>query len=196
MTKPTVGFALCGSFCTFGKVLPVMRALTENYTVIPIMSFNACTTDTRFGKAADFNAEIESICGRDIIRTLTQAEPIGPKKLLDALIIEPCTGNTLAKLACGIADTPVTLAAKAHLRNARPLIIAVSTNDALSGAAKNIGALENYKNVFFVPYAQDDSENKPASLVARFELTEKTLALALQGKQAQPLLVPPREAAP
>ena len=189
MNGKTIGFALCGSFCTFKKVIPVMRSLTESgYTVIPVMSFNAFSLDTRFGKAEDFRREITQICGRDIISTLNAAEPIGPKKLLDALIIEPCTGNTLAKLASGIADTPVTLAAKSHLRNGRPLIIAVSTNDALAGAAKNIGALHNYRNVYFVPYSQDDSENKPTSVVARFEKTEETLEAALKGKQIQPVI--------
>lgn len=188
MNKPNVGFALCGSFCTFARVLPVMRSLSRKYNVIPIMSFNAYTTDTRFGKAEEINREIRDICGKEIVHTIFDAEPIGPKKLLDALIIEPCTGNTLAKLACGIADTPVTLAAKSHLRNARPLIIAVSTNDALAGAAKNIGALQNYRNVYFVPYAQDDSAEKPTSAVARFEQTEETLLAALNGRQLQPVL--------
>lgn len=183
-----IGFALCGSFCTFQKVLPVMRELAEEHDLIPIMSFHAYATDTRFGKAEDINNEIREICGKEIINTISGAEPIGPKKLLDALIIEPCTGNTLAKLACGIADTPVTLAAKSHLRNGRPLIIAVSTNDALAGAAKNIGALQNYKNVYFVPYSQDDSENKPTSLVAHFEKTKAALEAAVNGKQLQPLL--------
>ncbi len=189
MNGKTIGFALCGSFCTFKKVIPVMRSLTENgYSVVPVMSFNAFSLDTRFGKAEDFRREITQICGRDIISTLNAAEPIGPQKLLDALIIEPCTGNTLAKLASGIADTPVTLAAKSHLRNGRPLIIAVSTNDALAGAAKNIGALHNYRNVYFVPYSQDDSENKPTSVVARFEKTAETLEAALKGKQIQPVI--------
>ncbi len=190
MDSKSIGFALCGSFCTFKKVIPVMRSLVESgYNVIPVMSFNAYGLDTRFGKAEDFIREISDICGNEIIHTLNAAEPIGPKKLLDALIIEPCTGNTLAKLACGIADTPVTLAAKSHLRNGRPLIVAVSTNDALAGAAKNIGALHNYKNVYFVPYAQDDSESKPTSVVARFEKTEETLKAALNGKQLQPMLL-------
>ena len=189
MNKLNIGFALCGSFCTFSRVLPVMKELAENHNVIPIMSFNAYSTDTRFGKAEDFTREIEEICQREIIHSLFSAEPIGPKKLLDALIIEPCTGNTLAKLACGIADTPVTLAAKSHLRNARPLLIAVSTNDALSGAAKNIGTLLNCKNIYFVPYSQDDSENKPTSMVAHFEKTAEALHAALNGKQLQPIII-------
>lgn len=166
-----------------------MKELADTgYEVHPIMSYNAFSTDTRFGKARDFTAEIEAICGRKIIATLTDAEPIGPKKLLDALIIEPCTGNTLAKLASGIADTPVTLAAKSHLRNARPLLIAVSTNDALAGAAKNIGALANYKNIYFVPYRQDDPAGKPTSIVADFSKTLSALECALEGKQIQPVI--------
>ena len=155
----------------------------------PIMSFNAYALDTRFGKAADHIARIEAACGRKIAASLTDAEPIGPKKLLDVLVIEPCTGNTLAKLAHGVADTPVTLAAKSHLRNGRPVVIAVSTNDALAGAAKNIGLLQNCKNVFFIPYRQDDSENKPTSAVADFTRTKEAVNDALQGKQLQPLML-------
>lgn len=189
MNRKQVGFALCGSFCTFKRVIPIIKELTEEYDIIPIMSYNAYGTDTRFGSACGFVDEIESICGRKTIATLTEAEPIGPKKLLDALIIEPCTGNTLAKLAAGIADTPVTLAAKSHLRNARPLIIAVSTNDALAGAAKNIGSLLNYKNIFFVPYRQDDPDGKPTSIVADFSKTGDTLINALSGKQIQPIVL-------
>lgn len=189
MTEKHIGFAMCGSFCTFKRVIPVMKELADTgYEVHPIMSYNAFSTDTRFGKARDFTAEIEAICGRKIIATLTDAEPIGPKKLLDALIIEPCTGNTLAKLASGIADTPVTLAAKSHLRNARPLLIAVSTNDALAGAAKNIGALANYKNIYFVPYRQDDPAGKPTSIVADFSKTLSALECALEEKQIQPVI--------
>ena len=189
MNRKQVGFALCGSFCTFKRVIPIIKELTEEYDIIPIMSYNAYGTDTRFGSARGFVDEIENICGRKTIATLTEAEPIGPKKLLDALIIEPCTGNTLAKLAAGIADTPVTLAAKSHLRNARPLIIAVSTNDALAGAAKNIGSLLNYKNIFFVPYRQDDPDGKPTSIVADFSKTGDTLINALSGKQIQPIVL-------
>lgn len=152
------------------------------------MSFNAYSTDTRFGKAEDINSEITDICKNDIIHTLAGAEPIGPKKLLDVLLIEPCTGNTLAKLANGIADTPVTLAAKSHLRNSRPVLIGISTNDALAGASKNIGLLQNAKNIYFVPYSQDDFENKPSSIVAHFEKTEDAILNALRGKQIQPIL--------
>ena len=191
MEKLNIGFALCGSFCTFSQVIPQIRLLAEDgHNVIPIMSYNAFSTDTRFGKAADFNAEIEDICRNKIISTLTAAEPIGPKKMLDIIIAEPCTGNTLAKLANSIADTPVTLAVKSHLRNSRPVLIAISTNDALAGAAKNIGQLHNRKNMFFVPYRQDDCENKPSSIVADFTKTREAMFAALSGKQLQPLIIP------
>ena len=190
MNPINIGFALCGSFCTFSQVIPQLESLAaEGNNIYPIMSFNACSLDTRFGKAAEHIRRIETACGRKIIATLTEAEPIGPKKLLDILIIEPCTGNTLAKLANGVADTPVTLAAKSHLRNARPVLIAVSTNDALSGAAKNIGLLQNCKNVFFIPYRQDDSENKPTSVVADFSLTKEAVSYAMEGKQIQPVML-------
>ena len=190
MEPLNVGFALTGSFCTFRRALSVMHGLKEKgYNVIPIMSFHAATLDTRFGKAADFIGEIEEITGNKVIATLQDAEPIGPKKLLDILVIEPCTGNTLAKLALGIADTPVTMAAKSHLRNLRPVLIAISSNDALAGAAKNIAMLQNYKNVFFVPYTQDDPAQKPNSIVADFERTEDAIRAALEGKQLQPMLL-------
>ena len=176
MEKETVGFALCGSFCTFKKVIPQMKKLVdEGYKVIPIMSYTAYNTDTRFGKAMDFNKEIEEICKTEIVHTITGAEPIGPKELLDVLVIAPCTGNTLGKLANGISDTSVTLATKAHLRNQRPVIIAVSTNDALGTSAKNIGLLMNSKNVYFVPMEQDDYINKPNSIVADFKYIPDTI---------------------
>lgn len=184
------GFALCGSFCTFSKVIPCIEELKNSGTdVIPIMSFNAYETDTRFGTAKKFIDTIEKICGNEIIHTLTQAEPIGPKNIIDALIIAPCTGNTLAKLSTGIADTPVTLAAKSTLRNGNPVIIAVSTNDALSNAAKNIGNLLNYKNIYFVPYGQDDYKNKPTSIVADFSKIKDTFLNAMVGRQIQPMLI-------
>lgn len=152
----TIGFAMCGSFCTFDRALAAMRSLKDTgANIVPIMSEISYTTDTRFGRAEDFIKEIKEICGNDIIHTVKDAEPIGPKGLLDMLIILPCTGNTLAKLASGIADTSVTMACKAHLRNNRPVLIAVSTNDALATAAKNIGNLMNYKNVYFLPMSQD-----------------------------------------
>ena len=191
MQKNTVGFALCGSFCTFKKVIPQMKRLVdEGYKVIPIMSHTAYNTDTRFGKAKDFNDEIEKICKEEIIHTITGAEPIGPKELLDALVIAPCTGNTLGKLANGISDTSVTLATKAHLRNQRPVIIAVSTNDALGASAKNIGLLMNSKNIYFVPMEQDDYINKPNSIVADFKYIPDTVREVLATKQQpQPILL-------
>lgn len=190
MNNLTVGFAMCGSFCTFDKAIKQMEYLkNKDIDIIPIMSFNAYSTDTRFGKADDHIKKIEKICERKIISTLAQAEPIGPKKMLDILIIEPCTGNTIAKLASGITDTPVTLAAKAHLRNNRPLLVAVSTNDALSAAATNIGKLLNYKNIYFVPMRQDDCINKPRSVVADFEKTHDAMMNAMIGKQIQPIYI-------
>ena len=189
MNKIHVGFALCGSFCTFDKAIKQIEFLVEKeIEVTPVMSFNAYKTDTRFGKASDHIKRIEEICGKKIISSIEQAEPIGPKKMFDILIIEPCTGNTLAKLASGITDTPVTLAAKAHLRNDRPLLIAVSSNDALSVSASNIGRLLNCKNVYFIPMRQDDSTNKPRSIVADFDKTYDSMLNALNGKQIQPIL--------
>jgi dipicolinate synthase subunit B len=189
MKHYTIGFALCGSFCTFSRVIPILETLTkEGYSILPIMSDAAFSTDTRFGKATDFQEKIQTICGGKIIHTVLEAEPIGPKKLLDALIIAPCTGNTLAKLANGVSDSSVTLAAKAHLRNNRPVVVAVSTNDALAGAATNIGRLLATKNYYFVPMGQDDPQNKPTSVVAHFEKIPETLDHALNGKQIQPLL--------
>ena len=153
MKRYNIGFAFCGSFCTFSQVIEELKKLkAQGHNIYPIMSYNAYSTNTRFGIAEDFRNTIEEICGHHIISSISEAEPIGPKKLLDILIIEPCTGNTLAKLCSSIADTPVTLAAKSHLRNGRPVLIAVSTNDALAGASKNIGQLMNYKNIFFIPY--------------------------------------------
>ncbi len=191
MNKNTVGFALCGSFCTFKKVIPQMKKLVdEGYCVIPIMSPTAYATDTRFGKAVDFNNEIEEICNNKIIYTISGAEPIGPKEMLDALIIAPCTGNTLGKLANGISDTSVTLATKAHLRNQRPVIIAVSTNDALGTSARNIGTLMNSKHIYFVPMRQDDHINKPNSIVAEFDYIPGTVREVIETKtQPQPMFL-------
>ena len=191
MQKETVGFALCGSFCTFKKVIPQMKKLVdEGYKVIPIMSHTAYTTDTRFGKSYDFNEEIEQITGEKIIYTISGAEPIGPKELLDILVIAPCTGNTLGKLANGISDTSVTLATKAHLRNQRAVIIAVSTNDALGASARNIGTLMNSKNIYFVPMRQDDSINKPNSIVADFDYIPDTVKKVLEKNvQPQPVFI-------
>ena len=185
----TIGFAVCGSFCTFKKIFTELESLkSKGFDIVPIMSENSYNLDTRFGKAEMWRARFTDICNKEIIHTIPQAEPIGPQKLLDALIIAPCTGNTLSKLTTGITDSCVTLAAKAHLRNGRPLIIAPSTNDALSNCAKNIGALLNYKNIYFVPFKQDNSTEKPTSMVADFTLIPDTLENALKGKQIQPVI--------
>ena len=188
----TLGFAMCGSFCTFDAVLTQLEAMRAEFPkIIPIMSTVSYETDTRFGTAEDFRARLERACGQPVIHTIAQAEPIGPKKLLDVLVIAPCTGNTLAKLANGIADTPVTLAAKAHLRNERPIVIAVSTNDALAGNAENIGKLLARGHYFFVPMRQDNAQKKPRSVVADFTRLPETIRAALDGRQLQPLLAAP-----
>ena len=184
-----IGFAMCGSFCTFKKAMKAVNTLAELGAVItPIMSETSYSTDTRFGTAESFRNELSSVTGHDIISTVTDAEPLGPKALLDILAIVPCTGNTLAKLANGIADSSVTLAAKAHLRNNRPLVIAVSTNDGLGAAAQNIGKLLCRKLIYFVPFGQDDCIHKPNSLVADFTLLPDTIKAALEGRQLQPIL--------
>ncbi len=185
----TVGFALCGSFCTYHDVFPVMEAVSKLHTVIPIFSQSAWTIDSRFGTATEHIRKAAEICGAPPLHTIAQVEPIGPKQLLDALIIAPCTGNTLAKLAHGIADGPVTMAAKSHLRNGRPVIVAVSTNDALAGAAENIGKLLGKKHYYFVPFGQDNPKSKPTSMVAAFEMIPQTLEAALSGQQLQPILL-------
>ena len=189
LTDVRVGCGMTGSFCTFKAVFEAWRALKATGAALtPIMSFNAATVDTRFCLASEAVETFAAIAGRRPLTTLDAVEPIGPKKLLDALVIAPCTGNTLAKLAGGIADTPVTLAAKSHLRNGRPLVVAVSSNDALAQNAKNIGQLLAMRNVYFVPFTQDDPMGKPNSLVARFELLPETVQCALNGRQIQPLL--------
>ena len=183
-----VGFALCGSFCTYSKVFPILELLCRDYRVTPIFSEAAYTTDSRFGSAEGHIELARKLCGTQPLHTVSQVEPIGPKKLLDILVIAPCTGNTLAKLAHGIADGPVTMAAKSHLRNGRPVLIAVSTNDALSGAAENIGKLLNRKHFYFVPFGQDDPAEKPCSMVADFTMLPNALEAALEGRQIQPIL--------
>ena len=184
-----IGFAFTGSFCTFKKVIEELKSLAETGAeIFPIMSPASSGFDTRFGTADGFMTQIKDITKKEIITTIPQAEPIGPKNYLDALIIAPCTGNTIAKLAGGITDTPVVMAAKATLRNAKPVIIAVSTNDGLSASAKNIGLLLNTKNIFFVPFGQDDCINKTTSLVADMTQIKKTIENALDGVQIQPLL--------
>lgn len=190
MRQERIGFALCGSFCTHEAVLRALQTLTEIYeTVIPIVSEISAASDTRFGGAADFLARIRALTGREPLRTIPDVEPVGPKKLLDALVIAPATGNTIAKLAHGVTDSAVTMAAKAHLRNDRPVIIAVSSNDGLSAGAKNIGELLVRKNYYFVPFGQDNASAKPTSLVADFSRLPETLDAALRGRQIQPLLL-------
>ena len=185
-----VGFALCGSFCTFSKTFEQLERLSAlGCELTPIMSHNAYTLDTRFGSAQSHAARLYEITGRTVLHDITTTEPVGPKKLFDVLVVAPCTGNTLAKLALGITDTPVCMAVKSHLRNQRPVIIAVSTNDALSGSAKNIGTLRNYKNFYFVPIFQDDCEAKPFSMIADFEKIPHTIAAAIEGRQIQPMFV-------
>ncbi len=189
LTGKTVGFALTGSFCTFSRVFPQAQALKEaGARVIPIFSFNAWSLDTRFFPAEEVRRRMAEATGEEPLHTLQAVEPFGPQKLLDLLVIAPCTGNTLAKLAAGIADTPVTLAAKSHLRNERPLLLAVSTNDGLAAAARNIGSLLATRHYYFVPYGQDAPEGKPRSLVAHFEQIPACAQLALEGRQAQPML--------
>lgn len=185
-----VGFAMCGSFCTFKKALVALGSLVERGAdVYPIMSETSFSTDTRFGDSVYFQEEVKKICKKEIIKSVKEAEPIGPKELLDLLIVLPCTGNSLAKIAHGITDTSVTMAVKAHLRNQRPVLIGVSTNDGLGAAAKNIGSLLNSKNIYFIPLAQDDCKQKPRSLVADFEKIIPASMAALDHKQLQPILL-------
>ena len=189
MKNINIGFAITGSFCTFNKALIQLENFVSlGANVIPIMSFNAKNTDTRFGRSADFVTKIESITGNKIISTIEDAEPIGPKNMTDILIVLPCTGNTLAKLAVGIYDTPVTLAVKSHLRNQKPVVIGVSTNDALSNTAKNIGLLLNYKHYYFIPMRQDDPVKKLFSIVCDFERAHETAECALKGIQIEPII--------
>lgn len=186
--KLRLGFAMCGSFCTLDTAVNALCSLKDKYDITPIMSAITYQTNTRFGTADSFKERITTAVGKEIIHTVAQAEPIGPKKLLDVMVIAPCTGNTLAKLANGITDTSVTMAAKAHLRNQKPLVIALSTNDALSGSAKNIGALMNYRNVYFVPFSQDNPKTKERSCIADMSLIDTTVTAALRGEQIQPMI--------
>ena len=184
-----LGLAICGSFCTFDELLPQVRSLAQDYEITPILSEKAYLTDTRFGLAAAFVKELRTVCGREPITTIEEAEALGPRTPLDILAVAPCTGNTLAKLAAGIADGPVTFACKAHLRNLRPVVIAVSTNDGLAAAAQNIGALLSRKHYYFVPFGQDDPAAKPNSLKADLRLLGDAVAAALEGRQMQPVLL-------
>lgn len=190
MRQERVGFAVCGSFCTHGAVLKVLERMTELYeTVIPIVSENAAFTDTRFGTSEALLGELEDLTGHEILYDIPAVEPIGPQNLLDVLVIAPATGNTIAKLAAGITDTTVTMAAKAHLRNGGPVVVAVASNDGLSAGARNIGELLVRKNYYFVPFGQDDPEKKPCSLVSDFEQIPDTVEAALRGVQLQPVLL-------
>ena len=184
-----IGFALCGSFCTFSRVFPVMEQLARLHTLFPIVSGAVAATDSRFGTARAHLDRLTEICGRPPIASIAEAEPIGPKKLLDALIVAPCTGNTLAKLSVGIADTPVTMAVKSHLRNGRPVLLAVSTNDALGTAAENMGRLMARRHFYFGPLSQDAPEGKPCSCVAHFDRIPQALDAALEHRQLQPLIL-------
>ncbi|MFT9055217.1 MAG: dipicolinate synthase subunit B [Ethanoligenens sp.] len=185
----TVGFALTGSFCTFAAVIPQIEVLTKaGHTVIPILSPISYSSDTRFGEAAAFRRQIETLSGQKILHTMQEVEPIGSKKMLDILVVAPCTSNTIGKLANGINDTPVTMACKSHLRNGRPVVLAISTNDALGLSARNIGTLQAFRDFYFVPYGQDNVEKKPRSMVAHFDLILPTVEAAAKGDQLQPIL--------
>ncbi len=184
----TIAFAMCGSFCTFEKALEQLRVLRGMYEVLPVMSETAYSTDTRFGTAVSFRERVEEICGREIVHTIPAAEPIGPKRLAEAVVVAPCTGNTAAKLANAVTDTAVTMAVKSALRVGTPVVLCLATNDALGASFKNIGLLMNTKHVFFVPLRQDDPLQKPNSLVADFSLLPETLDAAFQNRQVQPVL--------
>ena len=188
MEQMSVGFALSGSFCTFDRVMKQIRELADRgMDVTPILSFNAAGMDTRFGRAKEWKEQLREITGKEPLTTLTEVEPIGPKGLLDILVVAPCTGTTLARLANGLSDTPVSLAVKSHLRRSRPVVLAVSTNDALGASMRNIALLKNTKHIYFVPMSQDDPANKPNSLVADFTKIQDTINAALSGVQIQPL---------
>ena len=189
MKQYRIGVALTGSFCTFSQVLPVIRALSQKHQVTAILSPAAAETDTRFYRAEELRRELEQITGKPLMTTIAEAEQIGPQKLFDAILVAPCTGNTMAKLSQGITDTAVLMAIKAQIRNERPVVLAFSTNDALGAAAVNIGALLNRRHIYFVPFHQDDPEKKPRSMAASFGLCEQTLDAALEGRQIQPIIL-------
>lgn len=190
MPKIRVGFAMCGSFCTIVEAVEQLKILKEKgFELQPIFSQIVSSTDTRFIKAEDLKNQVFEICKKDIISTIPAAEPIGPKNLLDVLVVCPCTGNTLSKIALGITDTPVTMAVKAHLRNNKPVVLAIATNDALGASAQNIGRLLNTKNIYFVPFRQDDPISKEKSLVADYTKVYDTISLALEGKQISPVCI-------
>ena len=190
MENITVGYAFCGSFCTISESVEALKNLAKlNIKIKPSMSKIVCKTDTRFGKHDELIETVEKLCGEKVIHDIAAAEPIGPKNLLDIIVVAPCTGNTIAKIALGITDTPVTMAVKAHLRNNKPVVLAIATNDALGASSKNIGLLHNIKNIYFVPYRQDDPTSKNNSLVCDFTLIPKALEAALVGKQLQPIMI-------
>lgn len=185
-----IGFCITGSFCTLSEIIPqIQKLVDEGAEVIPIFSYSVDSMDTRFFAAKDFKEIVENITGKKVINTITGAEPIGPKKMLDIVVIAPCTGNSLAKLAMGITDTPVIMAAKAHLRNLKPVVIAVSTNDGLGNNGKNIALLMNTKNIYFVPFRQDNPKEKANSIVADMDKIYSTILHALEGQQIQPVLI-------
>lgn len=191
-SKCNIGFGITGSFCMFARTKKEVKRLVElGANVVPVFSFNAQTCDTRFGSAKEYVGEICEITGNEGIRTICAAEPIGPNNFLDIMVIAPCTGNSAAKLCGGITDTPVLMAAKAHMRNGKPLVVSISTNDALGANFKNIGMLMNTKNVYFVPFGQDNCRSKPNSLIAKMELLPETIEAALAGKQLQPVMQKP-----
>ncbi len=190
MQDITLGYAITGSFCTIRESINALKKLSKyNIKIMPIMSEIAYSTDTRFGKAEDIINEVEDICKQKIIHSIVAAEPIGPKNLLDILVVAPATGNTLAKNALGITDSAVTMAIKAHLRNQKPVVLGIATNDALGASAKNIGLLHNTKNIYFVPYRQDDPQKKNNSLICDFTLIPETVEKALKGEQLQPIII-------
>jgi dipicolinate synthase subunit B len=185
-----IGFALTSSYCNFSNVFPIIEDLAnKGADIYPIISNAVDAYDTRFGTAEEWKNKLKDITGKELIKSIVDAEPVGPKLKLDVLVVAPCTGNTTAKIANAITDTSVTMACKAHLRNQRPLVLAIATNDGLGANAKNIGLLLNTKNIFFVPFSQDDAENKPNSLIAKFDKIEETIEAAIIGKQLQPILI-------
>ena len=189
MNDLKIGFAMCGSFCTFEKALKQMELLRQKgYDIVPVLSYHAASVNTRFGQAEDFIRRIETLCQRKVIRTIEEAEPIGPKKMTDIMIVAPCTGNTAAKLAHAITDTPVTMAVKSHLRQEKPVLLCMANNDALGASAQNIGRLFNTKHYYFGPFSQDDPQRKPNSLVADFDLLPLAMEYALREQQLQPVI--------
>lgn len=190
MQNIKLGYAFCGSFCTINKSLSVLKELAKlQIDITPIMSEITYSTDTRFANSSEFNAQVEALCHKKIIHTVPDAEPIGPKNLLDIIVVSPCTGNTVSKIALGITDTAVTMSVKAHLRNNKPVVLGIATNDALGATAKNIGLLHNTKNIYFVPYGQDDPIGKNNSLVCDFKQIPQTIEKALNGEQIEPVIL-------